>query len=270
MNETGYKVFDPKEELKDAKNFSGVLVSPRRSGKTFLLRYILYQIKNWYKMCYVFSGTADVQQGSDNPYDFCPKENITDGLDVEKINKIYEQQKERVIKSKNAGKEPPLILLVFDDIINEDVNIKNVNAIKKIFTKGRWLNIAIIILNQYFTALPPVVRGNCDFVGCQRLTTKDDKINFVRAYLSIESDIQGVEILKEITNEDYQFLMVNLMKRSYNIKDFVMKLKAEKVPKFVIKNRLNAPEIINDEEEALAEQEAPKKPTNIHTVKKRF
>lgn len=231
-----FKVFNPVKELDSARNFSCVLVSPRRAGKTFMMKYLLYAMKSWFSAVYVFSGTADVQQG--NPYDFCPESNIYQGLDVDKINEIYEAQTKRSQQCQECDIETPLILLVFDDVINEDVNIRYVNSIKKIFSKGRHLNIAIIILNQYFTALPPVVRANCDFVGCQRLTTKDDKTNFVRAYLSIESDKEGIKILKDITNTDYQFLIVNLIKRSYQVQDFVFKLIAEKVPKFLIEDKV--------------------------------
>lgn len=66
--------YDP-EKLPE--HFAMLICAPRRSGKTHLLKYMLYAIKDQFEYAYLFSATANLQ---DDNYDFIPKSNRYDSF----------------------------------------------------------------------------------------------------------------------------------------------------------------------------------------------
>ena len=62
---------------------------------------------------------------------------------------------------KNAIKNNPKILIVFDDMITDVLSIKNISPIvSELFMRGRKLNISLVFITQSFFAVPKSIRLN--------------------------------------------------------------------------------------------------------------
>ena len=119
VDSMGFSRFDLRKDYESDRNWAGIIVAKRRSGKTFLMKDLLHKTKDWYTGgCYVFSGTADVQK---DMYDFVPEDNLFLGFQERKLRELWERQKERILKlhaMKVPKKEHPLMLIILDDIIS--------------------------------------------------------------------------------------------------------------------------------------------------------
>lgn len=221
-----FKEFNIREEMKDAKNFSSIIVAKRRSGKTTIMRQMLFEIKDWYNEVYIFSKTIEFQCEG---YDFVDKKNQIKGFDEKRMTDIWLSQKETVLKLKKAKvkqEDFPTILFIMDDIITEE-NLKKSKVLQDIFVLGRHSNIAIIILSQNFCSLPPIMRKNVDLAIAFYLINRNDTDRFVDEYLSTESDTLGRMILREITGEEFKAIIVKLVKVKRKPDDYIFYLNTD-------------------------------------------
>ncbi len=82
---------------------------------------------------------------------------------------------QRLIKI-NVGKkdeESAHILLILDV---SDFNMHSAKNFEKIFTRGRHLEISLMITTQYPYLIPPVARINCDFILCGQMNKQSIKV----------------------------------------------------------------------------------------------
>lgn len=229
-----FKTFKPKEQLKDVKNFFMTITSKRRTGKSTLMKDFLYQIKDFYQTCYVFSLTADLQP---DLFDFVDKDNVFKGLDEEKLLEIWNNQKakiEKLRKMKIETKNMPHILLIFDDIIG-DPKIKKSGIMNTLAIAARHCMIACIVITQTYKGIPPTLRTNVDLAIAFFLNSYDDRDEFSRGYLSTRNNKIGMEIFSQITKEEYKAIIIANFINSKNPEDYIFTYIAkEKVPNFKI------------------------------------
>jgi hypothetical protein len=234
VSEYNFKTFNPREELKDAKNWSGIIIAKRRSGKTVLLKHICSEIKDWYSKVYLFSATKEFQTDA---YDFIEPKNIINGFNESMVLDIWNKQKEKfktLISAGYAKEDIPCIMFCFDDIIT-DPTVRNNKTLMELYVQGRHSNCCCIVLSQYFCALSPMIRNNCDLAICFKLIPENDQKQFVESYMSTESKFIGYSILRSITGEEYQALIVNMIKNKYKPDEYIRKFTAStKLKKFIM------------------------------------
>merc|ERR1711964_470840 len=143
-----------------------VMASMRRSGKTFLLNHVLYQMnqspKFKWDVVLLFSATSLVQ-GS---FKYIPKQFHWKELNAKVINKMLDTQQKIIDKWRKDGeppsRRPPRVLVVLDDVIG-DRRLYYTPPIIRIFTEGRHSHVSIFLLSQKLIgAVPPKVRENAD------------------------------------------------------------------------------------------------------------
>ncbi len=226
--------------MKEAKNMAVIIVAPRRGGKTTIMKDLLSQVYSWYSAVYVFSETVELQP---KMFNFCPEENICNSFDEEKMIKIYEQQKERVMKLKMLGvKIIPYILFIFDDCIG-DQKIRSSKTFIKLFTQSRHLNCGVIVLSQEVGGkygINKVCRANADIMIAFNLPSENDRELIVSQYLSTINKTIGHELFDRICSIKYNAIIICNFKISKNPEEYVYQYIAdEKVPKFIIDKKGN-------------------------------
>ena len=133
-----------------------------KQGKSFLIRSMLYQLRNEFDHIVVFSNTAFV---GDN-YDYVPSKRKYSTYSDDIMEQILESQMSLI----NEGKRCRLAI-VFDDILNAKFNGK---TLTKLYTQYRHYHISIFTSTQYFNKLPPSVRENASLIflfKCDNLKT---------------------------------------------------------------------------------------------------
>lgn len=215
----------------DVTHFMGVIFGCSGSGKSFLMKHLLCELKkiNYWKEFYLISPTEKLSH-SFNCFD---KDNVKDEFDEgwlqgiidEKVSKIKDQQKLGV---KNPRTKPTFI--VIDDCA-ADKRIRNSPALNKLFISGRHFNMGVVLLMQNINArdsVPLPVRNNATLIVTGRPRKQKDREFLVREWFSMGSERDGEALLMDITSEQFQFAVLNLQQfaSSTDLNQFVYKAKA--------------------------------------------
>ena len=146
--------FDP-SILKDDSTIA--IIAPRRSGKSVLVKDIMYHKRNNFQYGLVVSSTENVNRFYG---EFIPDIYIHTEYDPVRIGAFIQQQTVRVMKEgKNDNNKAFLIL---DDVLHDQKIWKNDTSLKNVFFNGRHINLFFCILIQDTMGLSPAFRSNLD------------------------------------------------------------------------------------------------------------
>ncbi len=140
----------------------------RGSGKTTLMRDMLFYIRRHFQDVVVFSATEDCNQTWG---DHVPSTFIHYGFDAKKLDALIKRQKVKFAEWKRADAQGrtdvpyPHMLVVCEDLMAEDAKefIKDKN-VRYMFMNGRHAGITLALTVQYLMDLPRGMRGNIDQV----------------------------------------------------------------------------------------------------------
>lgn len=232
----------------DIKNFSMMICSKRRTGKSVFMKDLLSQIYQNYADCYIFSNTIEHQEAI---YDFVQKEKKVKGYNEELLQEIYSKQ-EYYVKSQMAKRPKNVdeaeykkgldhIMLIFDDIIS-DTGVRKSKVFQNLFILGRHINLCVIVISQYYSSLGGisiVARKNLDYIVSFFLDSQSDKEHLIDDFMSKNDRKEGLQLYTDITTQEYQCIILCNSVNSTNYEDYVFKYTARlKVPKFEIANKI--------------------------------
>jgi hypothetical protein len=111
------------------------------------------------------------------------------------------------INSNKPPKERKHILLILDDCVS-DHNFHQSPTIKKLFLRGRHINISLLITTQYIYLISPSMRNNLDYLFCGQMNKQSIDL-LTTEFLS--GDIEKSEFIKMYNRctKDYNFLVIN-------------------------------------------------------------
>jgi hypothetical protein len=221
------------DDISKELNSPAIIISAcRRSGKTFLCRDLLYQINKNQKfdVCFLFCETADYNE------DF---EYISDNFKYNKydegtLNKIIEKQEECIKRNKKDKDNHPKVLIVLDDVASSSELFYS-EAISKLFTLGRHLNLSVIYLTQHLSSISPKQRKNADIIIAFKDVNKDNKKTIIKQFMSMNNEKHGEEFYNMVFDEPYKCICICVYKiqKSKDLKDFVYYYKSPQIkPKF--------------------------------------
>ena len=121
------------------------------------------------------------------------------------MNKLIDKMTE--INANKPTKERKHILLIFDDCVS-DHNFHQSPTIKKLFLRGRHINISLLITTQYIYLISPSMRNNLDYIFCGQMNKQSIDL-LTNEFLS--GDITKEEFIKMYNRctKDYNFLVIN-------------------------------------------------------------
>ena len=184
-------------------NKTTALLAKLNSGKSHILKYLVESEKRKFNKIYCICPTEKINRFySDLIND---DECIFDSYNEKWVEKLIDKMTE--INANKKPKERKNILLILDDIVS-DHNFHQSPTLKKLFIRGRHINIAIILTFQYLNLIPPVARNNIDclFVGQMNKQSVD-----LLCSEFISGDITKDEFIKMYnrSTKDYNFLVIN-------------------------------------------------------------
>lgn len=219
------------------ENFCILISSRRGSGKTNLIQWFSYNIRNRFKHAYLVSPTAHIQVTDigEPVYNFIPEVNRMKYWDEDIMKGLIDKQKKlkeewcSLPKSERKGKEHP-ILIILDDILS-DPNVISSPLIKEMTVNGRqfWMNFVISVQTVSARAgFPSYVRQNTDLFISFTVFDEFNRQTIVEQYLSTISKKSGLAILNSITAlEEYMAIAINTRLKDVKLyKNFVFKIKA--------------------------------------------
>jgi hypothetical protein len=149
----------------------------RRSGKSFLARYIAYRMREQYPLVLVFTKTK--MNGFWQK--FVPENYIHEGYKPAVLREFLRMQAESVRK---YGKCPANQAVVYFDDIISDAEVFDDEYIGSLFSEGRHYNTSVNMITQHPKAISPVMRTNADYAFLFKINADQHLDSLVKDYLS--------------------------------------------------------------------------------------
>lgn len=156
----------------------------RRTGKTFMLRYILSMMAHYYPFALCFTNTK-INGFWQN---YMPSRFIHEGFNSAVVRKFLEWQKLRKFDPnyQNANIQS---LIIEDDVIS-DPKLRYSKEQNALFSEGRHFKTGVFITSQDAKGINPMLRENADAVFFFYMHGKREKESLYDDYLSfLEKDV---------------------------------------------------------------------------------
>jgi len=178
------------------------LIAKRCSGKSVLLKHLVEAEKHKFNKIFVICPTERINRFYK---DITDDECIFDNYNEIWMNKLIDKMTE--INANKSAKERKHILLILDDCVS-DHNFHQSPTIKKLFLRGRHINISLLITTQYIYLISPSMRNNLDYIFCGQMNKQSIDL-LCSEFLS--GDITKEEFFQMFNTctKDFQFLVIN-------------------------------------------------------------
>ncbi len=188
------------------------LVSPRKSGKTFLIGHLLRSIGKRYSFATVLSKTSKLQ-GSFPYIDHHFNPNDEEQSIDDYIYSIMRMQKSRLANGQQVGE----CLIVCDDIMHSASSGagRYSRALEELACCGRHMHISVILACQRYTSINPTLRSQATQWVSFAPRSIGERQMLTQAFLSREADLTPTEsrkkarrIMDEIFVEPFRAMVI--------------------------------------------------------------
>lgn len=224
--------FDPSNI---AKGSVVILIGKRNTGKSFLVRDLLYYKRD------VPVGTVISATESANCFygEIMPGIFIHDCFNPEIVNSLVKRQQLVVRKLKEEEKRygksqiDPWGFLILDDLMYDTSWIKD-TTIKSLFMNGRHYKLLFMITMQYSLGIPPALRSNVDFIFILRENIVSNRKRLYEHYAGMFPTFDIFSQVMDQCTANFECLVIDNTTKSNKIEDMVFWYKADEHPSFKI------------------------------------
>lgn len=209
------------EDLPDS--FFGMVVAPRRSGKSEKMMSLLERIKKTSKKfdhIFLFSQTnSGYENQIPQTYRFRDLQHLPYIVNKQAEVKIYNKKQDDPKKRVKSR-----ILILLDDMIGESKgsdSLKNSGMIRKLSVNGRHLGndgvdgngVSVFIITQAAKEIPKTIRMNTDIILSGRITSRVERQTIIEEFSTLKSDREGMKraynLFDNITlSNPYRFIVI--------------------------------------------------------------
>lgn len=211
---------------KDLGGSKITIIGKPGSGKSVLIKYLLYSKRHIIPTGIVFSGTEDSNQFYEKMFN---KIFIFDSFNKTALEDFIRRQK--LAKKNFPPSYNPWAVLIMDDCM-DDVSIFNDPLLVGFFKNSRHWNILSIFANQYVFDFKPVIRTNIDGVFIFREPSHANREKIYKNFASIIPSYKLFCKLLDSLTSDYTCLFINNQVQTNVWTDCVFYFKADLVPDF--------------------------------------
>lgn len=222
-NEIKLKKFDLKKLASDS---TVLLIAPRRSGKSWIIRDILHT-------------HHDIPAGviiapTDRMTKFYEKNFYDAFIHYEYKSKIlfnlFERQKKMIAKRKRKSIEGKKIdsraFLIMDDCISSSKEWAKDPLIAQVMMEGRHYDLFYMLTTQYAIAIGPDLRTNFDYIFLLADNNIDNQEKMRKNFAGVFPNISAFQEVYFPCTEKYGTMVIDARSKSHNIEDVVYWYKA--------------------------------------------
>jgi hypothetical protein len=213
-----------------------VFFGKRRTGKSFMIRYLLYQKRKVFPYGLVFTKTK-FNYFWQNHF---PDEYIHKGINNVALANLMERQatlSEKIHQGKlkesmcpkNKHQVNPYVIIVFDDVISDGETMKRNRLIQGLFTEGRHLKTSVYFATQYAKGVSTISRANCDFAFIFKQVQHLQLEALAEDFLGMLPKRVGMHIINKFA-EGRQTLVVDCSSNSTNPNEILYVFTAQETP----------------------------------------
>ena len=203
-----------------------VIIGKRKTGKSFLLRDILYN-KRDFPVGQVICGSEMA-----NPFysHFIPPIVIHGEYKKSTVERFIERQRKLREKVRGGDRKFKKIdsraFLVMDDVSYDTSWLKD-QCIREIFMNGRHFDINYYLIQHYPLGINPSLRTNIDYVFLMRENNTNNRRRIFENYAGIFPDFGTFCDALDHVTENYGCMVINNGSKSNDLEDSVYWYKAE-------------------------------------------
>lgn len=227
------KPFDPLTIKDDA---TMVFFGKRRTGKSFMCRYILWLKQKVYPFVMVFTNTKFNMFWQD----YIPDRFVHEGYNPEVLQRLILKQKIIVRKIMTGELQQtqrpvrddqinPFKAVIFDDVISQGETFKRDKTIMSLFTEGRHYRVATFFCTQYAKGVSTVARGNCDlaFIFMQNQIIQMESI--AQDFMGMLDKKTAIDVINRYAggSDGFQCLVIDTSSKSRDPSEVIFTMTAE-------------------------------------------
>ena len=225
------KKFDMKTisfKIHEAKGPVVVLVGRRDTGKSYLVRDLLYYQQD-IPLGVVVAGT---EEGNGFYGKMVPKLFIHNEYNTAIIENVLKRQKgvlremKKQVEAYKKSNIDPRAFVILDDCLYDGTWAKD-KMMRLLFMNGRHWKIMLIITMQYPLGIPPTLRTNIDYVFILREPYIANRKRIYENYAGMFPTFESFCQLMDQCTENYECLVINNNAKSNRLQDQVFWYKAD-------------------------------------------
>ena len=205
-----------------------ILIGRRDTGKTFLVRDLLYYHQD-IPIGTVISGT---EAGNGFYAKLVPKLFIHEEYNSILVENILRRQKtvlkqiHREMETYRKSTIDPRTFVIMDDCLFDQTWTRD-KMMRMLFMNGRHWKIMLIITMQYPLGIPPNLRTNIDYVFILREPYFSNRRRIYENYASMFPTFESFNSVMDQTTENFECLVINNNAKSNQLRDQIFWYKAE-------------------------------------------
>jgi hypothetical protein len=205
-----------------------VLIGRRDTGKSFLVRDLLYYHKD-IPIGTVISGT---EEGNGFYGRLVPKLFIHNEYNTAIIENILKRQRQvlKQIKKEmeqfNRSTIDPRAFIILDDCLYDNTWSRD-KMMRLLFLNGRHWKLMLVITMQYPLGIPPTLRTNIDYVFILREPYIANRKRIYENYAGMFPTFESFSQVMDQCTENYECLVINNNSKSNKLQDQVFWYKAD-------------------------------------------
>ena len=213
-----------------------VVIGKKDTGKSFLVRDILFQTQRHFPVGTVISATEVANEFFQH---MVPSKFIHDKYKPEIVQNVIRRQ--ATIKSKrnqdkaargNSSNIDPRAFLILDDCLYDAKAWINEESTRFVFMNGRHIDLMTIITMQYPLGITPNLRTNVDFVFILRENILGNRRRIYENYAGMFPTFEMFCTFMDQCTENYECLVICNNVSSNKLEDQVFWYKAAEHPPF--------------------------------------
>ena len=225
------KKFDMKSitfKINESKGPVVVLIGRRDTGKSFLVRDLLY----YHQDIPIGTVVAGTEEGNGFYGKLVPKLFIHNEYNTAIIENILKRQRQvlkQMRKEMEAFKRSsidPRAFVILDDCLYDATWAKD-KMMRLLFMNGRHWKIMLVITMQYPLGIPPTLRTNIDFVFILRENYIANRKRIYENYAGMFPTFESFCQVMDQCTENYECLVINNNVRTNHLRDQVFWYKAD-------------------------------------------
>ena len=223
-------------EMDSRKSPMMVIIGKKDTGKSFLVRDILFQTQQYFPVGTVISATEIANEFFQN---MVPSKLIHDKYKPEIVQNVITRQA-KIKQKRNDDKKArggssnidPRAFLILDDCLYDAKSWINEESTRFVFMNGRHIDLMTIITMQYPLGITPNLRTNVDFVFILRENILGNRRRIYENYAGMFPTFEMFCDFMDQCTENYECLVICNNVSSNRLEDQVFWYKADDHPPF--------------------------------------
>jgi hypothetical protein len=223
-------------EMDSRKSPMMVVIGKKDTGKSFLVRDILFQTQQYFPVGTVISATEIANEFFQN---MVPSKLIHDKYKPEIVQNVITRQA-KIKQRRNDDKKArggssnidPRAFLILDDCLYDAKSWINEESTRFVFMNGRHIDLMTIITMQYPLGITPNLRTNVDFVFVLRENILGNRRRIYENYAGMFPTFEMFCDFMDQCTENYECLVICNNVSSNRLEDQVFWYKADDHPPF--------------------------------------